>query len=86
MNIIKRFITFAIILFIVQGLWMGLELCFYGEIQPRIVDNVVGLILAISLFYNLKAWLILSTLRSRRKRTNADCNKKISGFAPAKER
>ena len=86
MNILKRFITFTIILFIVQGVWMGLELCFYGEIQPRIVDNVVGIILAISLFHNLKAWLILSTLRSRRKQVNTADNKKTSGFIPAKER
>ena len=37
-------------------LWQGLELFFYGEIQPRKVDNIMGLILMISICLNIRHW------------------------------
>lgn len=33
--------------------WQGLELLFYGEIQHRIVDDIIGGILLLSIFINL---------------------------------
>lgn len=46
-----------IIPFAIYGLWVGLELWFYGEVQSRGVDNVIGLILICSLDLNFWYWL-----------------------------
>ena len=43
---------YAIVLFIKFG-WQGLELIFYGEIQRRIVDDIIGGILLFSILINL---------------------------------
>lgn len=46
----------AIFKFIVISLaWMALEKHFYGEVQPRIVDDIIGLIL---FFYILKGEIL----------------------------
>lgn len=37
-------------------LWQGLELFLYGEIQPRKVDNIIGLILMTSVSLNIRHW------------------------------
>lgn len=42
---------------VVAILWELLELFFYGELQPRIVDDIMGGFLIVSLYYNLKSWL-----------------------------
>lgn len=42
---------YIIVLFIHFG-WQGLELLFYGEIQSRIVDDIIGLILFSSILIN----------------------------------
>ena len=57
MKPLTKYIAVATIIFAVQGLWMSLELLFYGEVQPRAVDNFIGLILVASLYYNFKTWL-----------------------------
>ncbi|AKQ08378.1 hypothetical protein PQE66_gp063 [Bacillus phage PBC2] len=36
----------------ISGMWMRLEKMIYGKITPRIIDDVVALILAISLYMN----------------------------------
>lgn len=33
--------------------WQGLELLFYGEIQHRVVDDIIGVILFLSVFVNI---------------------------------
>jgi hypothetical protein len=38
-------------------LWQGLEITLYGEIQPRKVDNIIGTIIAISIYLNVKQWI-----------------------------
>lgn len=38
-------------------LWIGLELFFYNEIQPRTVDNFIGIILWVSLYFNWSKWV-----------------------------
>lgn len=46
----------AIFKFIVISLaWMALEKKFYGEVQPRIVDDIIGLVL---FFYILKGEIL----------------------------
>ena len=41
------------IAFLVLGLWQGLELIMYKEITYRFVDDIIGIILTYSLYYNL---------------------------------
>lgn len=46
----------AILKFLVISLaWMALEKNFYGEVQPRIVDDIIGLVL---FFYILKGEIL----------------------------
>ena len=45
-------IYFAIALVITFG-WQGLELLIYGEIQHRVVDDIIGLILLLSVLLNV---------------------------------
>ena len=52
-----KIIAFFVIVFAVYGLWAGLELRLYGEVQPRVVDDVMGLILVFSLSKNFDHWL-----------------------------
>ena len=56
MNTLKKYIMIAIIIFVAEGFWKVLEFLFYGEVQPRIVGNIIGLLLTISLYYNYKMW------------------------------
>lgn len=51
---IKRLTITTIIALVTYILWAGLEVIFYGEVQPRIVDDIIGAILLISLYYNVK--------------------------------
>lgn len=44
-------------------LWAGLELLLYGEVQPRMVDNIIGTILFISVMINI---ILLSIVRNAR--------------------
>lgn len=55
--IVTKILIFWGLSAIVAVLWDLLELFFYGEVQPRIVDNVMGGFLIASLYYNLKSWL-----------------------------
>jgi hypothetical protein len=52
-----KIIMAVIIWFSIYGLWVGLEIAFYREIQPRVVDNFIGLILFISLYNNANHWI-----------------------------
>lgn len=51
---IKSAIVYILITVLVYFAWIRLELMFYGEIQTRKVDNIISLILIISLFINYK--------------------------------
>lgn len=48
----------ALACFAIYFLWQVLELIFYGEIQPREVDNIIGLILMISVQLNIRFWYL----------------------------
>lgn len=51
--LISVFIIFMIYLFI-ETFWEMAEKILYGKSTPRKIDGLIALILAISLFYNLK--------------------------------
>lgn len=50
---IKIIVVYWIIAAIIVFGWQGLELFFYGEVQHRIVDDVVGSILVCSIYFNI---------------------------------
>ena len=41
-----------------NAIWQSLELHFYGEIQPSIVDSIIGVFIFYSFYLNVKHWLI----------------------------
>lgn len=41
-----------------NAIWQSLELHFYGEIQQRIVDSIMGVFIFYSFYFNVKHWLI----------------------------
>lgn len=55
-KIIKLFEWFLIyiitVLIVVFG-WQGLELLIYGEIQPRLVDDIIGILFTWSILLNI---------------------------------
>ncbi|MHB9937924.1 hypothetical protein CF098_07830 [Clostridium sporogenes] len=57
----KKYITELLILIgisaCIVALWQGLELYIDGLIITRRVDNIIGTILALSLYDNLKNWI-----------------------------
>ena len=42
--------------FAIEILWQWLEVRIYGEIQIRSVDNIIGLILILSIWLNIFYW------------------------------
>ena len=36
-----------------SAIWMGLEMIFYGEVQHRIVDDIISIFIIISFFSNV---------------------------------
>lgn len=46
-------ISYYVIALLMTFGWQGLELLFYGEIQHRIVDDIIGGIFLLSIFINL---------------------------------
>ena len=56
-KIIKK-ITYSIItMFLVTLLWQMLEIFSYGEVQHRAVDNIIGIILYVSICMNVNYWI-----------------------------
>jgi low temperature requirement protein LtrA len=51
------FITYFLVLLGVCFGWQGLEMLIYHEIQPRTVDNIIAIILSISLWMHLRIWV-----------------------------
>lgn len=50
----KNLIITVLLMFVIWTFWSMLELYFYGEIQPRQVDDYIGLILMVSIYGNVK--------------------------------
>ena len=36
-----------------SAIWMGLEMLFYGEVQHRIVDDIISIFIIISFYRNV---------------------------------
>lgn len=51
---IKEIILLMLLCLIVVYGWQGLEVLFYGEIQPRTIDNIIATILIWSIYLNVK--------------------------------
>ena len=49
----KEFLICIIIAMIITYGWQGLELLFYGEVQHRVVDDIVGTVLMLSVMLNV---------------------------------
>jgi hypothetical protein len=49
-GILAIFLLYSIIAMI----WQTIELRFYGKITPRLLDDVIALILATSLYFNFR--------------------------------
>jgi hypothetical protein len=43
-----------VIYIVVASLWVAIEKVIYGEVTPRQIDTIVAIILAISLYANIK--------------------------------
>lgn len=56
---IKDILIGALVMAFITYGWRGLEVFFYGEIQPRVVDNIIAFILAFSIFLNIDLIKIL---------------------------
>lgn len=41
-----------------SAIWMWLELAFYGEVQTRIVDDIISIIIMISFYNNVRISLM----------------------------
>ena len=53
MRAVKSFILTLGISYLVCLLWMGLEVIFYGEVQPRVVDDIIMLVIMTILFITI---------------------------------
>lgn len=56
-NRTKVCIITLLLMFALWAFWATLELRYYGEIHPRKVDNVIGIVIYISFYYNVVTWL-----------------------------
>ena len=53
----KAHIITLILMFALWLFWEMLEMHYYGEIQPRKVDNIIGVVIYISFYCNVVTWL-----------------------------
>ena len=50
---LKWSLIYCVTALIITYGWQGLELLFYGEVQHRIVDDIVGTVLMLSVMLNV---------------------------------
>ena len=50
---LKCSLIYCVAALIITYGWQGLELLFYGEVQHRVVDDVVGAVLMLSIMLNV---------------------------------
>ena len=53
----KAHIITLILMFDLWLFWEMLEMHYYGEAQPRKVDNIIGVVIYISFYCNVITWL-----------------------------
>ena len=49
----KWILIYSAIALVITFGWQGLELLFYGEVQHRVVDDIVGTVLMLSVMLNV---------------------------------
>lgn len=54
---IRELLVITSIATIVTIAWQGVELIVLGQITPKKVDNVIGIVLTFSLYGNYKVWI-----------------------------
>ncbi|MFS0657507.1 hypothetical protein AB1L07_02615 [Niallia alba] len=52
-NILLNLLAIFLLYMIISVFWQFIELKFYNEVTPRAIDDVIAVILAVSLFFNL---------------------------------
>ena len=50
---LKWSLIYCVTALIITYGWQGLELLFYGEVQHRVVDDIVGTVLMLSIMLNV---------------------------------
>lgn len=54
---VKEWLEWSLIYFIIASIitygWQGLELLIYGEVQHRLVDDIIGTVLMLSITLNV---------------------------------
>ena len=50
---LKWSLTYCVTALIITYGWQGLELLFYGEVQHRVVDDIIGTVLMLSVMLNV---------------------------------
>ena len=50
---LKHSLIYCVATLIITYGWQGLELLFYGEVQHRVVDDIVGTVLVLSVMLNV---------------------------------
>lgn len=54
LDILIKIFSVFIIYVVVTLLWQGAEMLFYGKVTPKFIDDIVALILALSIYINIK--------------------------------
>ena len=52
-ELLKWSLIYCVTALIITYGWQGLELLFYGEVQHRVVDDIVGTVLMLSVMLNV---------------------------------
>lgn len=55
-SFIRYLITIGL-LALLNSLWQALEINYYGEIQHRVVDDIISIPIVLSIYLNVKHWL-----------------------------
>lgn len=52
-NFIFNLLGIFLLYIVIAGLWTFVELKIYKEVTPRLIDDIVAIVLAISIFLNI---------------------------------
>ena len=71
---LKWSLIYCVTALIITYGWQGLELLFYGEVQHRVVDDIVGTVLMLSVMLNV---IFIRTIVKIIKNKYNNCKKKM---------
>ena len=49
-----KLLLFLLIFIAVDALWILLEIIFYGEVRPEMVDTIIGVLFSLSVCFNIR--------------------------------